>query len=105
MSDMMDELQLLSKLRCGEQVIVKWAVGEIVRLRTIVDKLPTADDGVPVVPGMILYTTDGRTVVVTDVHSEDYISIWRGTEKINYTHSSYSTRAAAEAAKEAADGP
>jgi len=68
---------------------------EIAELEDIVDKLPTTADGVPVVPGMEIWHPDGRT----------------GTASIAYygrgcfpsyvvAEYCYSTREAAEAAKE-----
>jgi len=61
---------------------------EVHRLQAIVDKLPKTADGVPVVPGDIAYTTDGRSMRINTSASGHVIS------------DCYSTREAAEAAKE-----
>ena len=88
---------------------------ELERLRAIVDKLPKAADGVPVVPGMELYliwtpvvggnkcrTRDCKGIIEWD---EGVIMKWNmsgGTPASQHIaiKDCYSTRAAAEAAKE-----
>jgi hypothetical protein len=78
-------------------------VDEIIRLQTIVDKLPKTADGVPVVPGMILWPgifipdEQGARIgwYATDLATGDRIHQGEDTLRIGKC---YSTREAAETA-------
>ena len=68
---------------------------KIAELEDIVDKLPTTADGVPVVPGMEIWHPDGRTGTASIAYyGRDCFPSYVVAEYC------YSTREAAEAAKE-----
>jgi len=62
---------------------------EIERLTAIVNRLPTTADGVPVTPGMSVWSRNGRFLVVAGYHTDhDGKLLW------------YSSEEAAQAARE-----
>ena len=89
-----------------DSVLVHVAEGdglaEIERLRAIVDRLPTTADGVPVVPGMRLWTSynSGRDVSGFEVNSDGNLTCLHfrdgGFDRCVWAH--YSSREAADAA-------
>ena len=115
LSNLADEIERL-RGKLDEAEAVRWEKeGEADRLRAIVDKLLKTADGVPVVPGMELwskpYFEDGewhgpfrRFGLVSDrvVWMANPMGTTYGHGGIDL-HNSYSTREAAEAAKEASD--
>jgi len=96
---------------CGE--IKRWQREEIERLRTeierlraVVAKLPHTADGVPVVPGMVVWTAywsgPRKEVVAEFVVQVDKPTIWAsGLADVGQL---YSTKEAAEAARGGSDG-
>lgn len=74
---------------------VGFMIDEIKRLRAIVDKLPTTVDGVPIVPG---------TDVWRKCSACHHVHPWRSYDRPDFSTKvlaeCYSTREAAEAAKE-----
>lgn len=82
---------------------LRWAVAEIKRLQAIVDKLPKTADGVPVVPGMVLYSSaficgafrHPETVKGMCAYADPDTSGWMDGELD--VHDLYSTQEAAEA--------
>ena len=89
---------------CKGTGVNQWAatVGEIARLKAIVDKLPKTADGVPVVPDDVVFHT-GQTIeagaVAIDPDGE-WLVYPQHTDKPWAVKDCYSTRAAAEAAQE-----
>ena len=89
----------IEPIRC-----LRESADEIERLRAIVDKLPKTADGVPVVPGMTLYSSQNicgafrkpEIVVSLEVYANHETSEWMdGHLEVELL---YSTREAAEAA-------
>ena len=77
--------------RCGKFMHVSCLFRECERLQTIVDRLPKTADGVPVVPGQFIYSSDGRAMMMlTYAQHEGHMA---------YPDVCYSTREAAEAAR------
>jgi hypothetical protein len=79
--------------------------------QAIIDRLPKTADGVPVVPGMAAYSIQpppaAPTVWDWEVVADDttkLVSLEDGQGSSEFTCLLYSTRAAAEAAKEKANG-
>ena len=95
------------------------ALAERDRLQATVDKLPRTADGVPVVPGVELWSRpnrDGNCGIARHWLLDSRGMVWYGTmlrrpggdagssQPIHRTEHQYSTREAAEAAKEPDDG-
>jgi len=77
------------------------AIGEIERLRAIVDKLPKTADGATVVPGMDVFRCGGRLRSRAMMHYEPWSShCWEDCVCGPSVRSSYSTREAAEKARD-----
>lgn len=80
---------------------------ELERLRAVVDRLPKTADGVPVTPGMEVWKhlKNGKAVslgTIESIHHYDATtSRWPYRDQANPYELIYSTREAAEAAKEA----
>ena len=109
MSRATDRLEIIAAFfetieRPVSAVRVRQAIVEINSLQAIVDKLPKTADGVPVVPGMVLYSSQficghfrhPEIVVSLHPYADEHVSGWMsgalGEEEL------YSTREAAEAA-------
>jgi hypothetical protein len=106
-------------LHCGDGQFhmirsVDDALAEVERLRGVVDRLPKTKDGVPVTPGMLVYSVGrfGKNKTTTELLVEssrvnpDENGNLRliGSPFMAKPHWCYSTREAAEAAKEADHG-
>lgn len=72
---------------------------EVKRLRAIVAKLPVTADGVPVGPGELVYTLYGAEWYVQD--ATNAARSWRDGDPSGPINTCYSTREAAEKAREA----
>ena len=89
-------------LRHAVMLLLGHAEAEIERLRAIVDRLPTTADGVPVMPGMRLWTSynSGRDVSGFEVNSDGNLTCLHfrdgGFDRCVWAH--YSSREAADAA-------
>ena len=70
-------------------------------LEAIVEKLPKTADGVPVVPGMRIFTSDGHPVLALNVSAKGYASAFSDGSGEVSIRLCYSTRAAAEEALDA----
>jgi hypothetical protein len=73
-------------------------VGELERLRAIVDRLPVTADGVPVAPGMTIYEPASKYGAPVEPFVANAVYAFTDAPLHNIYRECYSTREAAEAA-------